>query len=147
MCGNVNRSLGWVGFEKSPEKELEGDGTSRRPCILVVFRFGKCQVEQLGAGTVSFPDELISHAAGGFVVVAWPAAIQINSEWPFWLCRNALQQIVPFSECTRQTGNFPEDLRPLPSEIKKKRRRREMSPSLPYLSARPASGNSRRLPV
>jgi len=56
-----------------------------------MFRFGKRQVKELGAGTISFPDKTISHAASGFVVVARPAAIEINMDSSLWLFGNALQ--------------------------------------------------------
>src|SRR6266446_7435994 len=73
------------------EKELERDRTTCGPRVLVVFRFGERKVKQLRSRTVSFPDEPVSHAACGFVVVGWPAAIQINLNVSLWLSRNALQ--------------------------------------------------------
>src|SRR6266481_1114757 len=73
------------------EKELERNGAARGPRVLVMFRFGKCQVEEFGALTVSLPDEAIPHAARSFVIIATPAAIQINLNVSLWLSRNALQ--------------------------------------------------------
>ena len=83
-----------------------------------MFRFGKRQVKQLRAGTVSFPDEPVSHAACGFVVVGWPAAIEIDLEFSLRLDEDALEQIVPVSKRARKTRDLAEDLRPLPSEVK-----------------------------
>ena len=83
-----------------------------------MFRFGKRQVKQLRAGTVSFPDEPVSHAACGFVVVGWPAAIEIDPEFSLRLDEDALEQIVPVSKRARKARDLAEDVRPLPSEVK-----------------------------
>jgi hypothetical protein len=83
-----------------------------------MLRFGKGQVKELGAGPVSFPDQAVPHAAGRFVVVAGPAAIEVNLNFPLWLRRNPVEQIIPVGECARKARNFPKDLRPLPSKIK-----------------------------
>src|SRR5882724_8094887 len=100
------------------EKELERDGAARGPRVLVMFRFGKCQVEELGARTVSLPDEAIPHAASGFVIVAGPAAVEINPDFSFWFSGNALKQIITIGERARETRDLPEDIGPLPSEVK-----------------------------
>src|SRR5882724_5817909 len=100
------------------EKELERDGAARGPRVLVMFRFGKCQVEELGARTVSLPDEAIPHAASGFVIVAGPAAVEINPDFSFWFSGNALKQIITIGERARETRDLPEDIAPLPSEVK-----------------------------
>src|SRR5439155_24317832 len=60
------------------EKELERDRAACGPRVLVVFRFGKREVKQLRSGAISFPNQAVSHAAGGFVIVGWPAAIEID---------------------------------------------------------------------
>ena len=65
------------------EKELERDRTTHSPCILVVFRFGKREVEEVGAGTVPFPDQLIAHATRRFVVVARPSTVEIDPKFSF----------------------------------------------------------------
>ena len=54
------------------------------PRILVVLSFGKRQVKELGARAISFPDQPIPHAARSFVVVARPAAIEVNPKFSFW---------------------------------------------------------------
>src|SRR5207244_1013386 len=100
------------------EKELERDRATCGPRVLVMFRFGKRQVKQLRAGTVSFPDKPVSHAARGFVVVGWPAAIEIDLEFSLRLDEDALEQIVPVSKRARKARDLAEDVRPLPSEIK-----------------------------
>src|SRR5207249_7711656 len=56
--------------------------------------------------------------ACGFVVVGWPAAIEINPELPFRLGKDALEQIVPVSKRARKARDLAEDVRPLPSKIK-----------------------------
>src|SRR6266498_4806793 len=38
------------------KKELERDRAARGPRVFVVFRLGKCQVEELGTGMVSLPN-------------------------------------------------------------------------------------------
>src|SRR6059036_3385444 len=83
-----------------------------------MFRFGKRQVKQLRAGTVSFPDEPVSHAACGFVVVGWPAAIEVDPQFSLRLDEDALEQIVAVSKRARKARDLAEDLRPLPSKIK-----------------------------
>ena len=65
------------------EKDLERDWAAAGPCVLVVFRFGESKVKQFRSRKVSFPDEPISHATRRFVVVAGPAAIEIDPEFSF----------------------------------------------------------------
>src|SRR5206468_4386154 len=64
------------------EKELERDRATCGPRVLVMLRFGKRQVKQLRAGTISFPHQSIPHAARSFVVVARPPAIEIDPDFP-----------------------------------------------------------------
>ncbi len=101
------------------EKELERDWAAAGPCVLVVFRFGESKVKQLRSGTISFPDEPVSHAACGLVVVGWPAAIEIDPEFSLRLDEDALEQIVPVSKRARKARDLAEDVRPLPSEVKR----------------------------
>src|SRR5437870_10301144 len=100
------------------EKELERDWAARGPRVLVVFRFGKRKVKQLRSGTVSFPDEPVSHAACGFVVVGWPAAIEVDPEFSLRLDEDALEQIVSVSKRARKARDLAKDFGPLPSKIK-----------------------------
>ena len=83
-----------------------------------MLRFGKGKVKELGARPVSFPDQAVSHAARRFVVVAGPAAIEVNLNFPLWFRGNAVEQIIPICECARKTGYLAEDLWQLPSDIK-----------------------------
>src|SRR4029434_4877171 len=101
------------------QKELKWNRAARGPRILVVFHFGKSEVEELGTRTISFPNQTISHAACGFVIVTGPAAIEINSDLSFWLCGNPLKQIASIGKCARYASNLAEILRPLPSEIER----------------------------
>src|SRR5206468_5957147 len=100
------------------EKELERDRATCGPRVLVVFRFGERKVKQLRSGTVSFPDEPVSHAACGFVVVGWPAAIEVDPQFSLRLDEDALEQIVTVSKRARKARDLAEDVRPLPSEVK-----------------------------
>ena len=76
---------------QASEKELKWNRTTRSPCVLVVFGFGKRQVEEFGASPVSFPHQPISHATRRFVVVARPTAIKVNPKLSFWFRGNAIE--------------------------------------------------------
>ena len=101
-----------------PKKELERDWAARGPRILIMFRFGKRQIKQLRSQTIPFPDEPVSHAARCFVVVAWPAAIEVDFNLSPRLGENALEQVVLECECARKARNFAKNVGPLPSKIK-----------------------------
>jgi GMC oxidoreductase len=91
-----------VGFENSgsfPKKELEWHWTTSGPCSLVVPCFGKGELKELGARPVPFPDQAVSHAARCFVVVAGPAAIEVNLNFPLWVRKNSIEQIAPIRKC------------------------------------------------
>ena len=92
---NLNRpGLGSPRFREPwqiAEKKLERDRTARSPCFLVMFRFGKGEVEEVGARTISFPDQPIAHAARGLVVVARPTAIKIDPKFSSRFSKNALE--------------------------------------------------------
>src|SRR5438128_5735515 len=100
-----------------PEKELKRDWAARGPRVLVMFRFLKRQVKEFQAGPVSFPDKPVAHAARGLIVVGGPATIEIDSNFPLRLGKDALEQIVPIGERAREAGDFAEGFWPLPPKI------------------------------
>ena len=96
------------------EQELEWYRAACGPGVLVVLCFGKCQVKQLRARPISFPDQSISHAAGSLVVIARPAAIEIDPEFSLRLNEDALEQIIPKRKRAREARDLAENFGPLP---------------------------------
>jgi hypothetical protein len=62
-------------------------------------RFWERKIKQLRSRAVSFPDQAISHAASGFVVVAWPAAFEIDPDIPLRFDLDTLKEVV--TKCER----------------------------------------------
>ena len=83
-------------------EELKRNRAPRYPFVLVVFRLWKGEVREINSRTIPFPDKAIAHAAGRFVIVTRPAAIEVDLERPFRLRGNAFDEIVPESECARR---------------------------------------------
>lgn len=57
---------------------MKRNRTALRRGVFVVLCVGEREVEKLGAGSIAFPDEAVTHAAGRFLIVARPAAVEVD---------------------------------------------------------------------
>jgi len=99
------------------EKELEGNVAAQRPCFFIVMCAGKCEIQQLQAFPVTTAQKQSAHIASDLIVVLWPAAVEVDSQFPCCFRGYALQQIVPPAECARQTGRQAKHSGPSPGQI------------------------------
>src|ERR1700694_8650 len=91
------------------EEKLERDVGSHRPGLLVVARTREGQVEEVFALAIAACAQGVAHDPGGLVVVARPAAVEVDLDRPLGLALDPPMQVVAEAEGARQAAGVAED--------------------------------------